>query len=367
MNILYLTTHLNVGGISSYLLTLAGGLKKKGHNVYVAAGFGELLPRFMDKGIIYIPLPIKTKAEIGPKVLISLFKLLPEIKKNNIEIIHANTRVTQVLACLAGYLAQRPVVSTAHGFYKKRLFRKFFPCWGIRVIAISQQVRTHLMEDFNVKEEELRLINNGIDVDKFTVNSGQWIAEYKKNLGLGAGPVIGIIARLSDVKGHKYLIQAMKLVLEKYPEAQLLIFGEGKMKYGLVDLTKRLGIEKQVFFLPNIADTKEVLSIMDIFVLPSLKEGLGLSLMEAMAMETAVIGSNAGGIKSLIRDGFSGLLVEPRDYKQLSDAIVSLLEDSRKRKVFGENARIFIEKNFSQDKMVSETEKMYLECLNVKQ
>lgn len=363
MNILYLTTHLNVGGITSYLLTLAEGLKKQGHNVYVAAGPGELLPRFMDKGIIYIPLPIKTKSEISPKVLISLFKLLPEIKKKNIEIIHANTRVTQVLAYLAGYL----FVSTAHGFYKKRFFRKIFPCWGARVIAISQQVKTHLIEDFNLKEEELRLINNGIDVDKFTVNSLQWTADYKKKLGLGNGPVIGIIARLSDVKGHIYLIQAMKLVLEKYPEAQLLIFGEGKMKGELVSLTNKLGIEKQVFFLPNAADTKDVLSIMDIFALPSLKEGLGLSLMEAMGMGIAVIGSNAGGIKSLIRDGFSGLLVEPRDYKQLSRAIIGLLGDPRKRKIFGENARIFIEKNFSQDKMVLETEKMYRECLNAKQ
>ncbi|MFH0790278.1 MAG: glycosyltransferase family 4 protein [Candidatus Omnitrophota bacterium] len=364
MNILYLTTHLNVGGITSYLLTLSEGLKKRGHNVYVAADSGELLPRFLDKGITYIPLSIKTKSEISPKVLISLVKLLPEIKKKNIEIIHANTRVTEVLACLAGYLTRRRFVSTAHGFYRKGLFRKIFPCWGARVIAISQQVKTHLMEDFNVKEEELRLINNGIDVDKFTVNSLQRTAGYKKIWGLGDGPVIGIIARLSDVKGHIYLIQAMKLVLEKYPEAQLLIVGEGKIKDELVSLIRKLKIEKQVFLLPNAADTKEALSIMDIFALPSLKEGLGLSLMEAMAMGIAVIGSNAGGIKSLIRDGFSGLLVEPRNYKQLSQAIIGLLDDPGKRKVFGENARVFIEKNFSQEKMVLETERMYIECLN---
>lgn len=365
MNILYLTNHLNIGGISSYVLTLAAGLHKKGHRVYIASIGGQLLPKFIEQDITCFRIPIKTKSEISPKVLISLGMMLKYVKEEKIDIIHANTRVTQVLACLIEKFSGVPFISTCHGFFKKRLSRRIFPCWGWKVIAISAEVKKHLRDDFGLKEEKIRIINNGIDITKFNPKNKDSAVDYKGKLGLGIGPVVGIIARLSDVKGHIYLIQAMKFVLEKYPHAQLLIVGEGKMEKELVALSRKMGIEKSVFFSPNILETKDTLSVIDIFVLPSLKEGLGLSLMEAMAMGIAVIGSNVGGIKSLIENGVSGLMVEPRDYKQLSNAIIELLGDRQKREFFGKNARIFIEKNFLQERMVSETEKVYLQCLCV--
>ena len=167
MNILYLTNHLNIGGISSYVLTLAAGIKKRGHNVYIASSGGQLLSSFITEGIIYIPIPIKTKSEASYKLLISKFKLLKYIKEKNIEIIHANTRVTQVLSFLIQRYCGRPYVSTCHGFFKKRFFRRIFPCWGNRVIAISESVKEHLIRDFQVKEEDVVVIHNGIDVDRF--------------------------------------------------------------------------------------------------------------------------------------------------------------------------------------------------------
>lgn len=135
------------------------------------------------------------------------------------------------------------------------------------------------------------------------------------------------------------------------------------MKEGLLRLVKSLGIEKSVFFIPEVDDTKDVLSVMDLFVMPSLKEGLGLSLMEAMASGLCVIGTDVGGIKSLIRDGYTGLLVRPKDTEQLSRAILELLGDEQKRKYLGQNAQTFISQNFSLEKMIRETEEVYLECL----
>ena len=178
--------------------------------------------------------------------------------------------------------------------------------------------------------------------------------------------MIGIVARLSEEKGHVYLIKAMQEVIAGIPQAQLLIVGEGRMREKLVNLTKEAGLEKSVFFLPSVMDTQEVLSNMDLFVLPSLKEGLGLALMEAMACGLAVIGSDVGGIKSLIQDRYNGLLVRPADIRELSYAILELLQNPDKAKSLGNNARIFINQNFSQEKMVLETEKVYLECLNAK-
>ena len=105
---------------------------------------------------------------------------------------------------------------------------------------------------------------------------------------------------------------------------------------------------------------------MDIFVLPSTKEGLGLSLMEAMAAGVCVIGTDVGGIKSLIQDGVNGLVVKPADARGLSAAISGLLKDSPKRESLAREGQRFIAQNFSQEKMVSETERVYSECLNLK-
>lgn len=363
MNILHITNQLDVGGITSYVLTLSSGLKKKGHNVFVASSGGELLPKFSERGIVFIPIPINTKSEISPKIFMSLFGLIGLVKRNNIDIVHAHSRTTQVLGCLLGKVRGIPYVSTCHGFFKTRFSRRLLPCWGQKVIAISQQVKTHLVDDFKIEDRRIEVIHNGIDIERF-----QGVSQDKRlrgNFGLGDGPVVGIVARLSDVKGHSYLIEAMKPVLEKIPSAQLVIVGEGRMKEELISLAKKLKIEKNVVFMPTVSDTKEVLSAIDVFVMPSLNEGLGLALMEAMSCGLPVVGSNVGGIKSLIQHGINGLLTEPAEVKGLSSAILDLLTDRKKALALGSNAKDFISRNFSQGQMISETERVYLECVKV--
>ena len=366
MNILFIANHLNVGGITSYLLTLSGGLRKNGHNVYIASSGGEALNKFKGLGVVFIPIPIKTKKELSPKILISAFKLSGFIKKNKIDIVHSHSRTTQVLGCFLHKLTGVAHIFTCHGFFKRRILRKIFPCWGKRVIAISEQVRDHLKNDFKLKDKDIVVINNGIDIDKFREPRTENREPNKKKLGLGGGLVVGIIARLSDVKGHKYLIQAFKIALEKNARLELLIVGEGKTQGELVRLVNSLGIKRSVFFVPEISDTRDALLAMDIFVMPSLKEGLGLALMEAMAQGLAVIGSNVGGIKTLIQNGIDGLLVEPADSRGIASAILELAGDPLKRTIMGKEAKKFIRENFPQNKMVMETEKEYLECLSVK-
>jgi len=366
MNILYLTNHINIGGITSYVLTLAKGLRQRGHRVYIASSGGKLLLRFAEEKAAYVHIPIRTKSEISPKIIISLFKLSGLVRKNNIDIVHSNSRTTQVLGSLLKNLTHTPHISTCHGFFKKRLSRRLFPCWGDRVIAISEAVKEHLAGDFHVREEKISIIKHGIDVNNYRVPSTEYRAEIKRKIGLGEGPVAGIVARLSEEKGHIYLIEAIKKAAEQIPNVQLLIVGEGRMKEKLLNLTKGLGLEKRIFFLPSVLNTQEVLSAMDVFVLPSLKEGLGFSLIEAMACSLAVIGSDIGGIRSLIKDRYNGLLVKPADSQGLANAILELLNDSARRKTLGENGRLFVNENFTEEKMVLETERIYLKCLNLK-
>lgn len=364
MNILYITNHLNIGGITSYVLALARGMKEKGHTVYVASSSGSMLERFLKEGIIFWHIPIRTKSEISPKVLASVLKLSSPVKKHDIQIVHANSRTTQVLSYMLAKVLGVANVSTCHGFFKKRFSRKAFPCWGQKVIAISESVRQHLINDLGASDEIIKVIHNGIHIERFKPHSPQFKLEKKKEFGLKDGPVIGIVARLSDVKGHAYLIEAMPSVIQALPKARLLIVGEGKMKPELIALAKRLGIREQVVFIPEVEDTRDVLAAMDLFVMPSLKEGLGLALMEAMASGLAVIGSDVGGIRSLIEHNKNGLLVKPADAKALSGAILRMLSDPEGVYSFGWQASMFIKEHFSQEKMVLETERMYLECLS---
>ena len=357
MNILFIANHLNVGGISSYLFTLAAGLKQNGHNVYVASGGGELVEKFSSAGIGHIRVPLRTKKEISPKIIFSFFKLRKEIKRLKIDLVHSNSRTTQVLGSLLSRYSGKPHIFTCHGFFKPKLSRRMFPCWGQGLIAISREVKEHLISDFKLDEKNISVINNGIDVQNFGDFSAR--KKLREDLGIGDVFLIGIIARLSDVKGHIYLIQAMQRVLQSFPSAKLLIVGQGRMENILIKQVNDLGIKDNVLFLAQSSDTKNMLAAMDVFVMPSLQEGLGLALMEAMAQGLAVVGSAVGGIKTLIKDKVNGLLVEPADPVALAEAIAQLLSDASLRDNLGANARKFIMNNFSKEKMVKCTEGVY--------
>ncbi|MDD3344955.1 MAG: glycosyltransferase family 4 protein [Candidatus Omnitrophica bacterium] len=362
MKILFIANHLNVGGISSYLLTLGGGLKQRGHEVYLASGGGELMERLPEYGIGHITVPLKTKKELSPGVFSSFFRLSREIAARNIDLIHSNSRTTQVLGSWLGRYSGRPHIFTCHGFFKPRFLRRLFPCWGQEVIAISAEVKEHLVKDFRLRGDKITVINNGID----TRNFGDFSCRERIRKGLGVEDkdfLVGIVARLSDVKGHKYLIRAVSRLKKEFPGIKLLIAGRGKMERLLVREADERGIGKDVIFLPSAKGCGNILSAMDVFVMPSLQEGLGLALMEAMAQGLPAVGSPVGGIKTLIKNGSTGLLAGPADEEALAEAIATLLRDKEMRLKLGANARRFIGDNFSKEKMVFETEEVYARCL----
>lgn len=227
---------------------------------------------------------------------------------------------------------------------------------------ISQQVKEHLIADFKLNENKISVIHNGIDTKKFGDYSRR--DNLRAQLGMQNDFIVGIIARLSDVKGHIYLIQALPQVMKKFPNTKLLIVGQGKTRDVLFKKSRDLGLEQNIIFIPEAKNTQELLAAMDIFVMPSLQEGLGLALMEAMAQGLAVVGSAVGGIKTLIQDKQNGLLVEPANVAALSQAIIVLLGDLQLRRNLGAQARKFICANFSQVEMVDKTEIIYQESLN---
>jgi len=370
MKILLLATHLNLGGIGIYTTSLAGQLKALGNEVIVASSGGELIEEIKREGIAHIDIPINTSADIGFHTIVSYLKLLPIVRDKPIDIIHAQTRVTQIIANMLSRRSKAVFITTCHGFFKRRLFRRMFPCWGTHTIAISDAVRQHLVYDFKLPKEKISVVYNGIETKRFNrLVSSEDKLHIKKEYGLSDLPVIGIISRLSSVKGHKYLLGAFASALKKMPDIQLLVVGDGPRKYKerLKSQAEALGITKRVKFHAACRDTAIPLSIIDVFCHPSLQEGLGLSILEAMAMGIPVVASDVGGIYTLIQHKSNGLLVPSKDEEALSSAILDILSDKEKAKIMGKLSRSIVEQKFTIRMMTDGILKVYKKAIKLRE
>ena len=359
MKILFLSTHLNTGGITAYLYTLTKGLICRGIDVHIATSGGDMESEFFMLGAKLVNFDIRTKSELSPKIYLNLAKMRRYIKSNKIDIIHSHTRVTQVMGQLLKSITGIPYVSTCHGYFKRRMSRRLAPCWGDNVIAISNAVVDHLVNDFNVREEKIVLVPSGIDIDKFSVVDVEIKKQRRKNLGLNDEPVLGLVARLSDVKGQDILVAAMERVVKRIPNAKLILFGQGKLEGMLKGMVARLGLGNSVIFDSTINKPGECMSVLDVFVAPSRMEGLGLSVMEAQSCGLPVVASRIGGIPSLIEDNKTGILVAPQDIESLANAIIRLFEDKQFAEKLGIAARAHALKNYSSEKMIEKTIAVY--------
>ncbi len=365
MRILLLSTHLNIGGVGRYVTSLAKSLKARKHEVFVASGGGQLEHILRREGIPHLSMDIKTKSELNPRVMKSFFTLRRYLKEQGIELMHAHTRVTQVVAALLSANTGIPYVTTCHGFFKRRIGRIFFGCWGKAVIAISEAVRERLVRDFSVAEEKIALIRTGIEIENFTRNVGEERRRrMREEWHLPKRPIIGTVGRLSDVKGQSVLLEAAKIVCRRIP-VSVLIVGEGPEEKRLRDLANRLGLRENVFFVGAIEDVVLPLSLMDIFVLPSLEEGLGLSLAEAMATGRPVcVASRVGGVGSLMEDKVTGISVESRNPDELARSIIYLLENAQVAQELKVNAQRRVIEEFDIRTMVANVEAVYEKVLS---
>ncbi len=359
MNILFLTTHLNAGGITSYLLTLSKGMIERGVRVHIASSGGDMAGEFSAAGAKLLNLNIRTKSELDPRIYYALLVLNQYVRQHDINVIHSQTRITQVMGFWLAAMTGCTFVSTCHGFFKKRLSRQMLPCWGNAVVAISPAVQKHLEDDFMVGGDRISLIPSGIDIRMYPPVDSMIKYQMRRKYGLGEEPVVGIIARLSEVKGQDILIEAMKTVLEQFPNAKLIIAGEGKTEPLLREMVKRSNLERNVLFYPITNKTVEILSALDIFVMPSRQEGLGLSIMEAQATGVPVIASRVGGIPSLVEDGKTGFLVEPENPAALAQTIIMALRDRHRLTQISRIGREFARENYSWDRMVEKTLTLY--------
>ena len=358
MRVLLLANHLNTGGIATYVLNLSRGLAARGHKVWVASAGGNCAG-LLQGHAQHIDLDIGIKSEVHPKVWLALPHIAAFVREERMDMVHANTRVTQVLSWSIEKVTGVPFVSTCHGFFRPRLFRRIFPCWGKSVIAISRPVSQHLVQDFHLDTAKVQLIANGIDLKQFFPADENERRRRRQQWNAQAGPIIGIVARLSSVKGIDLLIKAFACIRKQFPQAQLWIVGDGPEKQKLRQLTGQMGLDGCVRFEAIVNQTPDVLPVFDIFVMPSVQEGLGLAVMEAQACGIAVVASNVGGLPDLIEDGKTGFLFTSGDTEALAAKIIELLNNPGQAQAMAVAARRQVEKKFSLDQMVEQTIALY--------
>jgi glycosyltransferase involved in cell wall biosynthesis len=231
-----------------------------------------------------------------------------------------------------------------------------------KLIAVGNLVKKEFLDARICDDSKIEVIYSAIDFDKFDVDVD--IHYKKKSLGIASDAlVIGTVGHLVTCKGHKYFIQAASQLVRVFPNICFIIVGEGPLKEELENQISHLNLASTVKLLENREDVPEILSIMDVYVQPSLWEGLPRTIVEAMYMKRPVIASSVNAIPELIEDGNTGILVPPKDVLALANAIESLLENPDERKRLGENAyrRVFPE--FSADLMVDKIENLYLRLL----
>lgn len=364
MRVLHLTTHLNIGGITTYIERLITPLKPLGIQSFVLSSGGERSKAMEQKGAIVFTLPIRTKSELDPKLWLSLPALIKFVRENRIDLMHAHTRVTQVLASAASHFTGVPLVTTCHGFYKRRLGRRLFPSWGDRVIGISQTVGDHLIKDFLVPEDRVKIVYNAVNLEELD-DAYRTHDAAKAKADLGFKPedkIVGIVARIVEDKGHEFLIRALYRLQNEFPNLRLLIVGEGRCRIQYEKLAAELNIDSKVVFCGNKSDITYPLAAMDVFALPATwREGFGLSIVEAMACGKPTIVTDIWSLNTLIRDGVTGVLVEPKQIEPLARAIADLLKDPEKMSAMAKRARKMVEELFSITRMSREIQEIYSE------
>lgn len=367
MRILHVTSHLNVGGVARSVLTIAGRQRLRGHAVCVASDRGALEPELAALDCEWRPVALNTSAEFGAKALWAWGQLGQLLRRQAADVIHAHTRAAQVACAWVSARTGIPYVTTWHGFFRRNLGRRLWPCTGRLTIAVSEPVREHLMRDFGLPQERIRVIPHGIDAQHFEpVTEAGALSRIRSRFGLpDSAVVVGTVTRLIRARQVDELIRAWAQAAPDNPAAWLLIVGDGRDRQRLQELACRLPCADRVRFIPSVDDTRDALSVMDVFVfLPADKEGFGLVLLEAMAAARAIVSVRRGGGSTwLLEQSGVGKLVEPGNPEALAEAIIPLLEDRQANASLGRHAQSVVRQRYTVERMIDAVEAVYREVV----
>jgi glycosyltransferase involved in cell wall biosynthesis len=362
--ILHVAQWLRIGGAEKVILDLVSDLdRRKFEPVVCAFQRGIMENDFNDVGIKFEV--IERKHLIN---FVFLLKIIGLMKRWKIELVHCHGVPPTIYGGLAAKLLGIPLIITVHGksaFSVKVGIKglQYAQRFGAKIVTVSKELKSELVRDVGLKEAAISTIYNGINVNGYPRCSTQIEEVKRKELSLNSDTVIGSVGSLREAKGHRYLIQSLPKVLHKYPDLKLIIIGDGELKDELNILAKKVNVEKHVLFLGQRRDVRELISVFDLLVQPSLTEGISIVILEAMAASKPVIATDVGGNSTLVEKHRTGLLVAPGDTESLANAIVCLLDNKEERVIMGKAGFERAKQNYSLQKSVSEYEKIYLSLL----
>jgi glycosyltransferase involved in cell wall biosynthesis len=344
------------GGQNQVLVTVMG-LRAIGHRaMLVAHAAGELRQRAAE-GLDLISLAPKTEMDLS-----AAWRLARAIKQLKPDVVHAHDPHGVAMAALAlsmsTQLAKPPLIASRRVDFHLR--GSSLSRWKYRqvdcFVCASEAIREMLIAD-GVPPARAVTVHEGIDIGRAEaappakLHEEFWLPHQ--------APLVGNVAALVPHKGQRHLIEAAALVVRQVPDARFIIAGEGELRPALERQIKDHRLEKHVLLLGFRPDVLSLHKAVDVFVMSSVTEGLGTSLLDAMACGKPVVATRTGGIPEVVVDGQTGLLVPPRDHQAMAQAIVSLLNDELLRQRMGAAGLARARKRFSAERMVQETLRVY--------
>lgn len=346
--VLLFTGPLEVRGSSAYTIRLAEHLRETGIAATIVCPDARLIAEQKREGLSIKEYPHMNAPILGRLVMEEMRR---DFSTEVPDLIHIQSRnVISAGARLARYL-NSPYIATFHDFFppRDRVRFDFTFCRG--VIAVSQAVKSELLSRAGLHDEMVKVIHSGVEAIS--------TVEAPPVLDPGHVPVVGTAGPLEAVKGLPFFLGAAQQVLASGKEVEFLIAGAGPEEESLRRMARELGIAQQVTFVSHLFDFSQALSAMDIYCLPSLKQGLGTIMLEAMALGKPVIATGVGGVYSAVHDNVTGLVIPPSNSRRLAERIQELLSDPVRARSLGESGRRLVQDEFSVKKMVQETVDIY--------
>jgi len=354
------------GGCEKVILQLLSGLDKtRWRPILVhhdAPGIARLSNEARQLGVFCRAVPTMT----GQNRAATLRRLVEECRSAEPTIFHAHlnwplgcrygvaaAKISRVPAIVATSHLYAPLAGTRFGRLKQRIQAAMID----KYIAVSSSLSERLSEDLAIPARKVRVVHNGIPLAQFDRSAD--LSLRNRLTGGRDLPVVFTPARLHAQKGHVYLLRAATTVLD----AIFVLAGDGPERRPLEDLCLRLGLGDRVSFLGHQEDIPQLLAACDLFVLPSLYEGLPLSVLEAMASAKPVVATNVGGTDEVVLHGATGVLVPPKDSKALAAAIGTLLTDRAMAACYGQAGKKRVAQIFSAEAMVRGVTEVYGELL----
>lgn len=362
MNILLLISSTGLYGAEKVVLTLAVGLQSKGHKVVIANICKKLEE---DSAIIREAKTMKIESIefhcTDRKDSKAIQNIRTYLRKRNIDIVHSHGYKSNYYALKASKGLPLKLVATCHLWTSNNLKMRFYEFIDKRilkyfnsVVTVSNQLYQKL-DKAKMPKEKLRVIYNGIEIQ--ANNRREAVLKKEYNIAPDV-KCIGTVGRLSHEKGQKYLIRAFKHLCDKGFNTVLFIVGEGPLKGGLQKEINKLKIQDKVIFTGYRTDINNILISFDVFVLPSLKEGAPIILLEAMLAKKVIVATEVGETPNIL--GENGILCLSGDENILENNLIrALLMSAEEKDRIGENVRNTVLEKYSQEKMVNEYEKVY--------